>query len=311
MPLSTKPPAIFLMGPTASGKTALAIELCQYLPCDLISVDSSLVYRGMNIGTAKPSADEQARAPHALIDIRDPADPYSAADFRRDALLLMAESTRKGRIPLLVGGTILYFKALAEGLADLPETDAQIRRNLAARAEQEGLTALHAELEKIDPLAADKIHPNNPQRLLRALEVYEQTGIPLGEHWQRQGQENPDSFPYDLHAFAIDVARPVLHQRIEQRFLQMLELGLVDEVTKLRARGDLNLMLPSMRAVGYRQVWEYLDGLYDYQSMVDKAVAATRQLAKRQFTWLRKWPDLIWLDSANAKKMLDHLKYLA
>lgn len=307
----TKPPAIFLMGPTASGKTALAIELCQHLPCDLISVDSSLVYRGMDIGTAKPTAAELVETPHALIDIRDPAEPYSAADFRRDALVLMAESTRNGRIPLLVGGTMLYFKALFEGLAKIPETDPHIRQKLSVRAQREGLDVLFAELEKIDPVATAKIHPNNPQRLLRALEVYEQTGIPLGEHWLRQQQDYSAPFPYRLQAFAIDVPRPLLHQRIEQRFQQMLELGLVEEVTTLHARGDLNLGLPSMRAVGYRQVWEYLDGQYDYQTMTDKAVAATRQLAKRQFTWLRKWPDLVWLDSANAKNLLDHLKNLA
>ena len=309
--MSSFPPAVFLMGPTAAGKTDLAVELLQHINCEIISVDSSLVYRGMDIGTAKPDKQLLAKAPHRLIDIRDPAEPYSAADFRRDALAEMADITAAGKIPLLVGGTILYFKALAEGLADLPETDQAIRGRLAQRAEQEGLAALYAELKGLDPVAAQKIHPNNPQRLLRALEVYYQTGTPLGQHWLKQQSQDNRPCPYQIYAFAIDIARPLLHQRIEQRFKQLLELGLVEEVRALRKREDLNLQLPSMRAVGYRQVWEYLDGCYDYETMVGKGVAATRQLAKRQLTWLRKWPDLTWIDFADANLLISCLKNIA
>ncbi|WXL25204.1 tRNA (adenosine(37)-N6)-dimethylallyltransferase MiaA [Ectopseudomonas mendocina] len=313
------PPAIFLMGPTAAGKTDLAIELARVLPCDLISVDSALIYRGMDIGTAKPDRATLAEFPHRLIDIRDPAQSYSAAEFRSDALAAMAESTARGRIPLLVGGTMLYFKALLEGLADMPSADAEVRARLEGRAQAEGLEALHAELRLVDPESAARIHPNDPQRLIRALEVYHVSGQTMTEHRLRQVKENTalDSsvnaqFPYTVAQLAIAPAqRQLLHERIALRFRLMLEQGLVAEVEKLRQRGDLHTGLPSIRAVGYRQVWEYLDGELSEAQMCERGIIATRQLAKRQFTWLRGWRDVHWLDSSNCDNLSRALKYLA
>ncbi|MGM0766912.1 MAG: tRNA (adenosine(37)-N6)-dimethylallyltransferase MiaA [Pseudomonadota bacterium] len=315
------PPAIFLMGPTASGKTDLAMALCEQLPCDIVSVDSAMIYRGMDIGTAKPSADELARAPHRLIDICDPAERYSAADFRRDALEEMAAITRAGRIPLLVGGTMMYFKALLHGMSDLPSADPALRRALEQEAETHGWAVLHDELKTRDPVAAELIHRNNRQRLIRALEVIRLTGKPISELWQVQasdtGHSGPGvanvedytyftqwqadetpSLPYTVVQLAVAPSdRKVLHERIRQRFINMLEAGLVDEVRALMARGDLSADLPSMRCVGYRQAWQYLEGGGDYDTMISKGVAATRQLAKRQLTWLRKWSDVTWLVS--------------
>ncbi|MCF7980644.1 MAG: tRNA (adenosine(37)-N6)-dimethylallyltransferase MiaA [Pseudomonadales bacterium] len=288
------------MGPTASGKTDLAIALTQCLPCDIISVDSSLVYRGMDIGTAKPSVETLRQAPHRLIDIRDPSVPYSAAEFRRDALVEMERIWQAGRIPLLVGGTMLYFKVLRDGMAPLPSADQSVRAQIQAEADKWGWEALHQKLAKNDPVAAAKIHPNNPQRLMRALEVLELTGKPMTEHWQQQAeQENRGAVaPYDFCYFAIaSKERAELHRRIEARFHHMLEQGLVQEVKMLYHRGDLNPSMPAIRAVGYRQVWAYLAGELTYEQMVQKAIVATRQLAKRQLTWLRSWPDLNWLDS--------------
>lgn len=316
--MSSLPPAIFLMGPTAAGKTDLAIELARLLPCELISVDSALVYRGMDIGTAKPSKEVLAEFPHRLIDIRDPAESYSAADFRTDALAAMAEVTAAGRIPLLVGGTMLYFKALLEGLADMPSADPGVRAELEAWAQAEGWAVLHAELERVDPESAARIHPNDPQRLIRALEVYRVSGMSMSDHRRRQASENEGSgapgsgqLPYTVAHLAIaPLQRQVLHARIAQRFRQMLEQGFVAEVESLRARSDLHAALPSIRAVGYRQVWEYLEGKLSYAEMEARGVIATRQLAKRQFTWLRSWSHLHWLDSLAGDNLPRALKIL-
>lgn len=288
------PPAIFIMGPTASGKTALAMALRRHLPVELISVDSALIYRGMDVGTAKPSAEEQAQAPHRLIDILDPSQAYSAADFRRDALREMADITAAGRIPLLVGGTMLYFKALLEGLSPLPPADAEVRRRIDALANEQGWEALHRQLCEIDPVAAARIHPNDPQRLSRALEVFFISGNTLTELTKTSGA----ALPYRVYQFAIAPAtRELLHQRIAARFHQMLTDGFEAEARRLFARGDLHKDLPSIRCVGYRQMWSYLSGEIDYDEMVYRGICATRQLAKRQMTWLRGWGNVCWLDS--------------
>lgn len=292
------PPAVLLMGPTASGKTALALELCARGPFDIISVDSGMVYRGMDIGTAKPSADELRQAPHRLIDICDPAEAYSAALFREDALRHMAEITAAGRIPLLVGGTMLYFKVLLEGMAEMPDADAALRARLDAEAAREGWPALHQRLAVVDPVSAARLKPNDAQRLQRALEVYELTGKPLSAWHAEQAPAAPP--PYRFHRFAIaPVERSTLHERIARRFEQMLDGGFIAEVEALRARGDLHPGLPSMRSVGYRQVWEYLDGQGDYTGLRERGIAATRQLAKRQLTWLRSFADVEWLVSGD------------
>ena len=285
MPVDQRPLAIFLMGPTASGKTALACELSERFALDLVSVDSALVYRGMDIGTAKPDAATLARYPHALIDIRDPGQPYSAADFRADALPLMQRISAQGRVPLLVGGTGLYFRALQQGLSDLPQADPAIRARLSAEAEQIGWPAMHARLAQQDPLAAARIGCNDTQRLQRALEVIELTGRPLSE-LQRGGATT--HFPWRVLKLALlPPDRSTLHERIALRFDTMLAAGFLDEVRALRARGDLHAELPAIRAVGYRQAWEHLDGLTDSAEFRDRAIFATRQLAKRQITWLR------------------------
>lgn len=292
--LNSRPPAIFIMGPTASGKTALAMALQQRLPVELISVDSALIYRGMDIGTAKPTAEELAQAPHRLIDIRDPGEVYSAADFRVDALQAMAEITAAGRIPLLVGGTMLYFKALLEGLSPLPSAVPAVRRQIEQQAAEQGWAALHRQLQQIDPAAALRIHPNDPQRLTRALEVFFISGKTLSELTNISGE----SLPYHVHQFAIAPAsRELLHQRIALRFNQMLAAGFEAEVGALMARGDLHSDLPSIRCVGYRQMWSYLSGEMGYDEMVFRGICATRQLAKRQMTWLRGWESVHWLNS--------------
>ncbi|MDO7910701.1 tRNA (adenosine(37)-N6)-dimethylallyltransferase MiaA [Pseudomonas monteilii] len=313
--MSGKPPAIFLMGPTAAGKTDLAIALTQVLPCELISVDSALIYRDMDIGTAKPSKDVLAAHPHRLIDIRDPAQSYSAAEFRHDALAAMAEISARGRIPLLVGGTMLYYKALVEGLADMPPADAQVRADLEAEMAALGLAELHRQLAEVDPESAARIHPNDPQRLVRALEVYRVSGQSMTAHRARQQQAaqagDDAALPYTVASLAIAPAnRHVLHERIALRFAQMLEQGFVEEVRALRNRRDLHAGLPSIRAVGYRQVWDHLDGALTAAQMQERGVIATRQLAKRQFTWLRSWPDLHWLDSLADDNLSRTLKYL-
>ncbi|HCV38250.1 MAG TPA: tRNA (adenosine(37)-N6)-dimethylallyltransferase MiaA [Pseudomonas sp.] len=316
--MSGKPPAIFLMGPTAAGKTDLAIELTKVLPCELISVDSALVYRGLDIGSAKPSKEILAAYPHRLIDIRDPAESYSAAQFRADALEAMADITARGKIPLLVGGTMLYYKALIEGLADMPAADAAVRAELEAQAEALGLAELHRQLADVDPESAARIHPNDPQRLIRALEVYRVSGESMTAHRQRQFAESRAAdagagghLPYTVASLAIAPAdRHILHKRIALRFSQMLEQGFVDEVRTLRARSDLHAGLPSIRAVGYRQVWDYLDGKLTENEMRERGIIATRQLAKRQFTWLRGWPGVHWLDSLACDNLSRTLKYL-
>ncbi|GAB3215869.1 tRNA (adenosine(37)-N6)-dimethylallyltransferase MiaA [Pseudaeromonas pectinilytica] len=293
----SKPLAIFLMGPTASGKSALAMELVRRLPCDIISVDSALVYRGMDIGTAKPTPAELAVAPHRLIDVRDPLQSYSAADFCQDALQEMTAITAQGRIPLLVGGTMLYYKALLEGLSPLPEADPHIRAVIEAQAAESGWGALHAELCRIDPVAGARIHPNDPQRLSRALEVFRITGKTLTELTQQQGP----GLPYQTLQYGIaPQERVLLRQRIAERFDAMLALGFETEVRNLMARGDLHPELPSMRCVGYRQMWEYLSGVLDYAEMRYRGIVATNQLAKRQMTWLRGWSHpLIWLETGS------------
>jgi len=298
-----KPLAIFLMGPTASGKTDLAIQLRQQLPVEVISVDSALIYRGMDIGTAKPSKAELALAPHRLINICDPAESYSAANFRTDALREMQEISAQGKIPLLVGGTMLYYKALLEGLSPLPSADEKVRSEIEAKAALIGWGGLHQELSKIDPISAQRINPNDSQRINRALEVFYLTGKTLTELTAQKGE----ALPYDILQFAIaPEQREVLHLRIEQRFHKMIELGFQQEVEKLYRRPDLNENLPSIRCVGYRQMWEYLRGDYDHDEMIFRGICATRQLAKRQITWLRGWTSPIqWLDSLQPAQALE------
>jgi len=301
-----RPLAILLMGPTAAGKTDLAMALHERLDCELISMDSAMVYRGMDIGSAKPSPEELARAPHRLIDIRDPAEPYSAAEFRTDALLAMREISAAGRIPVLVGGTMMYAQRLLVGVANLPAADASVRAELERMAERKGLAALHAELARVDPESAARIHPNDPQRLMRALEVYRVSGRPLTALWQEQ---RPETFPWRTLSIGVSPGdRRILHARIAERFEAMLANGLLEEVAALRARGDLHAGLPSMKSVGYRQVWEYLAGEGDIARLRQRGVVATRQLAKRQLTWLRRWPGLHWLDPENGGALRDVLK---
>ncbi|WP_233525242.1 tRNA (adenosine(37)-N6)-dimethylallyltransferase MiaA [Pseudoalteromonas sp. NC201] len=288
------------MGPTAAGKTALAIELCQALNTEIISVDSALVYKGMDIGTAKPSAQEQAQALHHLIDIIDPAQSYSVAEFRADAIKLIDDFHQRGKVPILVGGTMMYFKGLIEGLSPLPEADAEIRAVLEREAEQKGWPALHQQLKEIDSEAAAKISENDSQRINRALEVYRISGKTMTQ----LQQSKQDALPYQFHQFAIAPSdRKVLHERIEKRFEIMLDEGFKNEVLALYQRKDLHPDLPSIRCVGYRQMWEYLAGECDYNEMVFKGVAATRQLAKRQLTWLRGWQDVTWLDTDSQENL--------
>ncbi len=305
---SPLPPAVFLMGPTASGKTDLAIALCERLPFELISVDSAMIYRGMDIGTAKPDRETLQRAPHRLIDILDPAESYSAARFRADALREMEEITQRGHIPLLVGGTMLYYRALEYGLSDLPQKNEEVRKRLDEEAKTQGLEVMHQRLQAVDPVSAARIHPNDPQRLLRALEVHAITGEPMSRLWERASGEE---FPYHLIKLALAPGeRSLLHERIELRFRQMVRNGLVEEVERLHARGDLSPDLPSIRCVGYRQVWGYLEGEWDHESMVERGIAATRQFAKRQFTWLRSERNVEWFESTERKLVENALKFL-
>ncbi len=284
-------PAIFLMGPTAAGKTALALALHERFPVDIISVDAAQVYRGLDIGTAKPSPEEQVRAPHRLIDIRDPADPYSAAQFCEDARREMDEIAARGRIPLLVGGTMFYFKALEYGLSALPPADEDLRAELTAQARAQGWPALHARLRELDPAAAERIHPNDAQRVQRALEIALQRDDNAGAALQ-------PSLPYAPIKLALaPEGRRTLHERIAVRFHTMLERGLLCEAEGLYRRGDLTLKLPAMRIVGYRQAWDYLSGIINYNAFVDRGIAATRQLAKRQYTWLRSYEGIEWVNS--------------
>ena len=298
------PTALFLMGPTASGKTDLAIKLAEQCNCEIISVDSALIYKGMDIGTAKPTAEELAKTPHALVDIIDPLESYSAGDFRSDALRLMKEICARGNTPLLVGGTMLYYKALVDGLSPLPSADPVIRAEIEKEAEVKGWQAMHDLLQKIDPVSAKRIHVNDPQRLSRAIEVFRISGKSLTELTAIKSEP----IPYNIKQFAIAPSeKSVLHERIERRFNLMLKAGFEQEVQALYDRGDLHLDLPSMRCVGYRQMWEYLQGKMDYEEMVFRGVVATRQLAKRQMTWLRGWKDVTWLESG-AEENFDIIK---
>ncbi len=297
------------MGPTASGKSELALRLAEDLPCEIVSVDSAMVYRGLDVGTAKPDAATLRRVPHRLIDIRDPADPYSVAQFREDALRWMERIGDAGRIPLLAGGTMLYFNALQYGISTLPPANPQLRAELDRQAARIGWGAMHARLAEVDPEAARRIHPNDPQRIQRALEVYRLTGRSISEHHRRRRGEPS---PWRMLKIALMPARrSELHRRIEQRLHIMLERGFVAEVERLQQRGDLGAELPALRAVGYRQVWRYLHGECSHAQMVHDAVVATRRFARRQLTWLRAEPGVRWFDSCDAGLYPAVLRYLA
>lgn len=298
MPLHSS--IICLMGPTASGKTRLAIALAQHLPCDIISVDSAMVYRGMDIGTAKPTQEELALAPHRLIDIADAAMPYSAGQFCADATIEIEKILAKNRIPLLVGGTMLYFRALQRGLSPLPAAHTLVRQQILQEATQLGWPALHQRLHQIDPVASARISPQDTQRISRALEIHALTGLSLTE-FCRQTTAQPA--PYKMINLGLIVEdRTRLARRIELRFNKMLQQGFVEEVKNLRARGDLHADMPSMRAVGYRQIWDYLEGNLNINEMEERAIIATRQLAKRQMTWLRSWPDITFFEAEALEK---------
>jgi tRNA dimethylallyltransferase len=304
-----KPQIICLMGPTAAGKTQLAVDLVTQFPLEIISVDSAMVYRGMDIGTAKPDASVLQVAPHRLIDIRDPAEAYSAAAFRLDAIREIEAIHAQGKIPLLTGGTMMYFNLLQKGLSELPSADAALRAQLNARAQAQGWAVLHEQLQQVDAVAAARIHPNDGKRIQRALEVFELTGKSLTQ-WQALHVDTLTNYEIINIAVAPE-DRAILHARIAERFAQMLELGFIEEVKALFARDDLSLMLPSIRSVGYRQVWEFLLEQYSYEQMCEKAVAATRQLAKRQLTWLRQWTTPVtWFDSMTPDISTQVVKYL-
>ncbi|MDX1802687.1 MAG: tRNA (adenosine(37)-N6)-dimethylallyltransferase MiaA [Alcanivorax sp.] len=300
-------PILLLMGPTCSGKTALAIEAAQRLPVEIINVDSALVYQGLNIGAARPTDEELALAPHHLLGFRDLREPYSVADFRADALREIKAIHARGRLPLLVGGTILYFKALVEGLAPLPAADPTIREAIADYAQQHGWPAVHRQLAEVDAETAARLKPADRQRLQRALEVYRMTGRPLS-HWHREhhtsvtigedGLTRYSTLPWPVLSTALAPQdRGWLHEKIAERFRQMLQQGLLEEVRQLRELPGVHGQLPAIKAVGYRQVWDFLDGRLDHEAMVERGIIATRQLAKRQYTWLRKWPGLHQYDS--------------
>ncbi len=308
------PIAIFIMGPTATGKTDLALSIYNELECDLISVDSALVYRGMDIGTAKPDKQTLKQCPHHLIDIIDPAEVYSAGKFREDALNLMQKSVLNQRTPILVGGTMLYFNALQKGLANMPEVADSVKQAIESEAKTKGMLAMHERLKSVDPVSAERIHPNDPQRIKRALELYDATGKTLTEFWQEQKKnQQKQRFPYRRIKIALMPAdRVELRKRITQRFDLMLQQGFIEEVEALFKRGDLHADMPSIRAVGYRQVWLYLSGEYTYDEMREKAIIATAQLAKRQMTWLRKEAECNFIDpmALNTQKILKNLKFL-
>jgi len=303
-------PVICLMGPTASGKTALAMALHDALPCDIVSVDSALIYKGMDIGTAKPTEQELVQYPHRLINLRDASESYSAAEFCQDALLEIKKIRSNNRIPLLVGGTMMYFKSLIEGISPLPTANKEIRKAIEEEADLVGWQAMHEQLFKIDPISAARINRNDSQRLTRAFEVFKLTGKTLTQLTKVKGKK----LEGDVLQLAIaPEERSTLHDRIAFRYQQMIDLGFKDEVLKLKARNDLHENLPSIRCVGYRQMWQYLNGTFDHDEMIFRGVCATRQLAKRQLTWLRSWPDLNWLttdDKANLSKVLTLLKPL-
>ncbi len=287
-------PVIAIMGPTASGKTGLALEIAAKVDSEVISVDSALVYKGMDIGTAKPTQEEQEGVVHHLIDIIDPAESYSVSQFVNDTNALIGDILARGKVPILAGGTMMYFNALINGISPLPKSDEKIRDEITQQAQRLGWSKLHDELRGVDPISGERIHPNDPQRITRALEVYRSTGKTL-THWQQQEGEK---CPYNIAQFAIAPAdRAVLHERIATRFDMMLEQGFEKEVVKLYERSDLHEDLPSIRSVGYRQMWQYLDGQLSYAEMRERGIIATRQLAKRQLTWLRGWEQVTWLDT--------------
>jgi len=301
--------AILLMGPTASGKTDLAIRLCKRFPCDIISVDSALVYRGMDIGTAKPDVATLARAPHRLIDIRDPEESYSAGDFVRDARVEMDAIFDGGRIPLLTGGTMMYFRALTGGIADLPAADDEIRRDIDEQANQLGWPAVHAQLQSVDPVAAARINPNDSQRIQRALEVYKSSGKTLTD-WQQESGDPADDISYLKVALKIE-PRGVLHERIAERLDQMVNNGFIDELRGLRERPGVTRDSTAMRSVGYRQFWNYLENECSLDEARDRALFATRQLAKRQLTWLRSEPSIFAIDPLEAGAIDSISRHLA
>lgn len=304
----TKPYVVCLMGPTASGKTGLAVELAEHHNFEIISVDSALVYKGMDIGTAKPDAELLARAPHRLIDIIDPIESYSAADFVLDAVEQSQEILAKGKTPLLVGGTMMYFNALQKGLAEMPQADAELRALIENEASEKGWVAMHEQLQVFDPEAASRIHPNDPQRLQRAIEVYRLTGKTMTQFW---AQQEAVSLPFEMINMAVmPKERSVLHERIEQRFYDMMDQGFLAEVEGFYHRGDLTIDMPSMRCVGYRQLWQYLDGVDLLDDAIFKGVVASRQLAKRQLTWLRGWEDLMIFDSLSKDLVPEALNYI-
>lgn len=292
--INTALPVIAIMGPTASGKTGLALEIAAKVDSEVISVDSALVYKGMDIGTAKPTQEEQEGVVHHLIDIIDPAQSYSVSQFVNDTNALIGDILARGKVPILAGGTMMYFNALINGISPLPKSDEKIRDEITQQAQRLGWSKLHDELRGVDPISGERIHPNDPQRITRALEVYRSTGKTL-THWQQQEGEK---CPYNIAQFAIAPAdRAVLHERIATRFDMMLEQGFEKEVVKLYERSDLHEDLPSIRSVGYRQMWQYLDGQLSYAEMRERGIIATRQLAKRQLTWLRGWEQVTWLDT--------------
>ena len=286
------------MGPTACGKTDVAIKLVQTLPCEIVSVDSAMVYKEMNIGTAKPSAEELALAPHHLINLCDPAESYSVGRFCEDAHRVISSIHAQNKIPLLTGGSMLYFHQLQQGFNDMPKTDPEVRDRITLQARENGWPSMHAELEKIDPATAEQLHPNDAQRISRALEVFYSTGKTL--HYWINNQNLQPLQNKTLNFILAPSERSILHERIAKRFGIMLQQGFENEVKKLYARGDLSLELPSIRSVGYRQMWSYLEGDYDYDTMRERAVIATRQLAKRQMTWLRRWKEAQWVDSLSS-----------
>ncbi len=299
---------ICLMGPTAAGKTDLAVKLTQHLPLEIISVDSAMVYRGMDIGTAKPGPEILALAPHRLLDIRDPSEAYSAGQFHEDALQEITAILKKDKIPLLVGGTMLYFHSLQNGLAPLPRANLKIREFILEEAKIHGWYYLHQRLQKIDPVAATRIHPNDPQRIQRALEVHEMTGQSLTALiQQQQNQTSPYHF---INLVVAPTDRNQLNSNIEQRFLLMLTQGVIPEVEKLFSRKDLTADLPAIRSVGYRQIWSYLSGDLSYEEMQERSIIATRQLAKRQLTWLRSWEDSHWYASEDEQRVEKILLFL-
>lgn len=299
----TRPLAVALMGPTASGKTALAVQWCQRLDTEVVSVDSALVYRGLDIGAAKPDAQTLALAPHHLVDVRDPHEVFSAADFAREAMAPMQALADRGRVPLLVGGTGLYFSALLDGLSELPEADPAMRARIGEEAAALGWPALHAQMAAADPAAGLRIKPGDSQRITRALEVWRLTGRPISD-WQQAGEHR--RFPFRvLRLVLAPKDRAVLHARIQARFDQMLEQGFLDEVRRLRSNPRLDPDLPSMRAVGYRQAWRHLEGLTDAPTFREQAIAATRQLAKRQLTWLRSRTEALWLDPQTERDLAE------